>query len=205
MGPYGVWLRSTSAWQCGGECYTLAVNVEMGPVFHSHSSQMPLYSVPPPFIPLSRLPLFPPPINDPFVRVFLPRWAGRPPQGQDQRTLPKPLHSPRLVSLPPTFLIFVFPCRRLCIFPLDCTHSSQSLSSSDISTDGFLKFLPSLLFTTHAIVQHCFSPEKKKKNSLVSRPFVLPPFSLCVFHATTTAEAFGNRFFASHREVSFLF
>lgn len=24
--------------QCGGECYTLAVNVEKGPAFHSHSS-----------------------------------------------------------------------------------------------------------------------------------------------------------------------
>lgn len=34
-GPYGLWLPSTSAGQCGGECYTLAVNAEMGPVFHS--------------------------------------------------------------------------------------------------------------------------------------------------------------------------
>lgn len=42
----------------------------MGPVFHSLSSQMPLYSVPPPFIPPFHLPLFPPPINDPFVWVF---------------------------------------------------------------------------------------------------------------------------------------
>lgn len=50
----GLW--SMSAGQRGGECYTLAVNVEMGPVFHSHSSQMPLYSVPPPFIP-------PPPLS----------------------------------------------------------------------------------------------------------------------------------------------
>lgn len=82
MGPYGFWPLRTSAGQRGGECYTLAVNVEMGPVFHSHSSQMPLYSVPPPFIPPFGLPLFPPPINDPFVRVFLPRWAGGPQQGQ---------------------------------------------------------------------------------------------------------------------------
>lgn len=82
VGPYGLWLLSTSAGPCGGECYTLAVNVEMGPVFHSYSSQMPLYSVPPPFIHLFLLPLFPPPINDPFVRVFLLRWAGGPQQGQ---------------------------------------------------------------------------------------------------------------------------
>lgn len=82
VGLYGLWLLSTSAGQCGGECYTLAVNVEMGPVFHSYSSQMPLYSVPQPFIHLFLLPLFPPPINDPFVRVFLPRWAGGPQQGQ---------------------------------------------------------------------------------------------------------------------------
>lgn len=81
MGPYGFWLLSTSAGQRGGECYTLAVNVEMGPVLHSHSSQMPLYSVPPPFIPPFHLPLFPPSINDPFVGVFLPQWAGGPQQG----------------------------------------------------------------------------------------------------------------------------
>lgn len=98
MGPYGLWLLSTSARQRGGECYTLAVNVEMGPVFHSHSSQMPLYSVPPPFIPPFHLPLFPPPINDPFVRLFLPRWAGGPQQGQ----------APRLVDSAKSFLIQSF-------------------------------------------------------------------------------------------------
>lgn len=89
-GPYELWLLSMSAGQRGGECYTLAVNVEMGPVFHSHSSQMPLYSVPPPFIPPFLLPLFPPPINDPFVRLFLPRWAGGPQQGQAQRLADSP-------------------------------------------------------------------------------------------------------------------
>lgn len=67
VGPYGPWLLSMSAGQRGGACYTLAVNVEMGPVFRSHSSQMPLYSVAPPFIPPFCLPFFPPPINDPFV------------------------------------------------------------------------------------------------------------------------------------------
>lgn len=61
----------------GGECYTLAVNVEMGPVFHSHSSEMPLYSASPPFIPPFGLPLFPPPINDPFVRVFFAAMGQR--------------------------------------------------------------------------------------------------------------------------------
>lgn len=51
VGLYGLWLLSTSAGQCGEERYTLAVNVEMGPVFHSYSSQMPLYSVSPSFHP----------------------------------------------------------------------------------------------------------------------------------------------------------
>lgn len=59
--------RGSRARRRGGECYTLAVNVEMGPVFRSHSSQMPVYSLPPPFIPPSCLPFFPAPINDPFV------------------------------------------------------------------------------------------------------------------------------------------
>lgn len=62
----------------GGECYTLAVNVEMGPTFHAQDSQSPkcLCTVfPPPVIsPFHRL-LFPPPINDPFVRAFLPCWV----------------------------------------------------------------------------------------------------------------------------------
>lgn len=40
-----------------------------------------------PFIPPLCLPLFPPPINDPFVWMFLPRWAGEPQQGQTPRLL----------------------------------------------------------------------------------------------------------------------
>lgn len=81
----------SGCWVCqrgsaGGECYTLAVNVEMGPVFHSHSSQMPLYSVPPPFIPPFRLPLFPPPINDPFVRVFFAAVGWRASAGPSPKT-----------------------------------------------------------------------------------------------------------------------
>lgn len=87
MGP-GCW--STSAGQCGGECYTLAVNVEMGPVLHSHSSQMPLYSVPPPFIPPFGLPLFPPSINDPFVWVFFTAVGWRASAGPVLGTLLKP-------------------------------------------------------------------------------------------------------------------
>lgn len=67
----------------GGECYTLAVNVEMGPVL-THTALKCLCTV---FLLLSSLPLFPPPpINDPFVRVFLPRWAGRPQQDQNPKT-----------------------------------------------------------------------------------------------------------------------
>lgn len=122
MGPYGLWLLSMSAGQRGGECYTLAVNVEMGPVFHSHSSQMPLYSVPPPFIPPFLLPLFPPPINDPFVRVFLPRWAGGPQQGQAPRLADSPetvfslalhnlwpLHLALTILLSPYFPLLLLP------------------------------------------------------------------------------------------------
>lgn len=72
------------AWPCisvrrrGGECYTLAVNVEMGPMFHAQDSQRSkcLCTVfPPPVIsPFHRL-LFPPPINDSFVWAFLPCWV----------------------------------------------------------------------------------------------------------------------------------
>lgn len=90
VGPYG--LLCTSVKGVGG-CYTLAVNVEMGPVFHSHCTQNAcVYSVPPAFIPPFNLPLFPSPINDSFVQVFLSWWAHWPQQGRVQRlvTLLKP-------------------------------------------------------------------------------------------------------------------
>lgn len=111
-----------------GECYTLAVNVEMGPVL-THTALKCLCTV---FLLLSSLPLFPPaPINDPFVRVFLPRWAGRPqqdPKPQDYWTLLK-LFSHVLCNLrPPTyffFLILLF--IPAFIFPLDSLHSSHLL------------------------------------------------------------------------------
>lgn len=55
------------------------------------------------------------------------------------------------------------------------THSSQSLSSSDVKADGFLKFLPSLLFTTLTVVRHFFTKTLSCLNAF--RP---PPCSHCV-------------------------
>lgn len=142
----------------------------MGPVFHSHCSQMPLYSVPPPFIPPFDLPLFPPPINDPFVRVFLPRWAGGPQQGWAPRLSSNSflLHSIICVfsawlslSFFSPFLVFITGFEfapRDCFVAFALIHSSsQSSSSSDMEADRFFKFLPSLLFTTHSIVNMFFN------------------------------------------------
>jgi len=132
----GLWLLSMSAGQRGGQCCTLAVNVEMGPVFHSHSSQMTQYSAPPPppFIPPFPFPRFPPPINDPFVRVFLPRWAGRPQHGpvEDQPTFvafPARFCDSRLNLLCSLLLSFFF------LFLYFTSHTVvilESASSSDI-------------------------------------------------------------------------
>ena len=139
----------------------------MGPVFHSHSSQMPLYSVPPPFIPLFCLPLFPPPINDSFVWVCLPRWAGR------------PLHcqAPRLADSPETFLprsleftsfgfyslsLFLYLRLNLVLFFFSflltiCLHSSFTvLVPAWHPCRWIFGIPPSLLLTTLSIVQHFF-------------------------------------------------
>lgn len=131
MGPYGLWLLAVSAGQRGGECYTLAVNVEMGPVFRSNSSQMPLYSVPPSsFHPPVHLPHFPPPINDPFVKVFLPRWAGEPQQDQ----------TPRLVES----LEMLSPCS-----PSYAGSTSRGSLPAKLSSLSLLRYLSYLLLTTY--------------------------------------------------------
>lgn len=100
----------------------------MGPVL-THTALKCLCTV---FLLLSSLPLFPPaPINDPFVRVFLPRWAGRPQQDQNPKTtgLSWNFFSHVLCNLrPPTyffFLILLF--IPAFIFPLDSLYSSHLL------------------------------------------------------------------------------
>lgn len=156
-----------SAGQRGGECYTLAVNVEMGPVFHSHSSQMPLYSVPPPFIPPFCLPPFPPPINDPFVRVFFAAVGWRASAGPSPKTsrlswncfLLQSIICGLSILLSFFFYYLVFFIAifvSLFFYLTTCPRTySQSLSSSNISADGFLKFLPSPLCSLHiTAVQH---------------------------------------------------
>lgn len=180
VGPYGLWLWSMSAGQRGGECYTLAVNVEMGPVFHSHSSQMPLYSVPPPFIP-------PPPLSSSNKWSFCSRVFAA--VGRRASAGLSPKTSGRMETSCPLTLSFVaFLC---CVFYTSCTlfslsfllfhnssshplQSPQPLSSPDIQAGGFSKFLPSPLLTYCSTFFH-------QKPLLSSRPLTLLPF-LTPFH-----------------------
>lgn len=155
-------------WSEGGECYTLAVNVEMGPVLHSHSSQMPLYSVPPSFHPLT--PLFPPPINDPFVRVFFAAvgLAGLRAEPQDHEDSLSLLFSPHILPSLISFSPFLPPpFRRLCAFFFVSLFDVLSLASFILHNlcphptsraVGFLKFLPSPLFS---VVGHFWHQKKK--------------------------------------------
>lgn len=178
----------------------------MGPVFHSHSSQMPLYSVPPPFIPPFGLPLFPPPINDPFVRVFLPRWAGGPQQGQARGLVDAPeilfflqsiiwvfsiwlswLFSYLILCL--CIFVFLFDCLSLFILNGVCPHLTSRLMD-------FLNSFPPFC-STHTIVRH-FSWKTLLSLCLSSSS----PFTLCFSPSLQTlAEIFRNWFFLSWVET----
>lgn len=136
---------------------------------------MPLYSVPPPFIPPFRLPLFPPPINDPFVRVFLPAVGWQASAGPSPKTsgLNSFLLQSIIWALSISYLILLF-IAVLVLFAYLSSHLFilQFLSSSDIQSVRFLKFLPSLLFTTHTV--RIFFHQ----NLSYLMPFVLLPFHI---------------------------
>lgn len=68
-----IWRPGMSRSSMEGGCCTLAVNVEMGPVFHSCCSRIPLYSGPPAFILCVQLPPRPSANKWSFcLRVFAP-------------------------------------------------------------------------------------------------------------------------------------
>lgn len=110
---------------------------------------------------------------------------------------PSRTKTPRLLDSPETFFLMysVICALQLTFFFLfyslflhssflwtACIHHIYCLSSLLFLPDGFLKFLPSLLFTTCTIVQHFFF-------LLLKTSFVfLPPHSHCV-----SAQSFKSR------------
>lgn len=174
----------------------------MGPVFHSHSSQMPLYSVPPPFIPPFRLPLFPPPINDPFVQVFLPQWAGGPrPKTSGLSWNCFFLHSIicglsilRICFFSYLFSFFIAVFVSFFFSFTTCPHAYSSFTIFVlIRHQGWWIFeIPCLPFVHYA---HWCSTFFHQKPLLSFTPLVLLPFHI-VFHSilSTLAETLKNRF-----------
>lgn len=141
--------------------------------------------------PTTHLPLFPPPINDPFVRVFLPRWAGVPQKGQ-AKTRGLSWKCFLSTSFFVRSLYFSFCVFLLFRYFLSCfMHFSRSSFSSSLMnfSNSSSPMCPQLPYCCSAVF---FFPPKA---FVVCLPFFPHLFSHCVSpHSQVISETFKNRF-----------